>query len=193
MDRLAGATAGDIPTKAEAVLPTGQPYGVGVGFQGTCLHRRLKGAGGLHLQPRNQSRRADQERRAGAFRACSPGWRLDDSDRLFSPTANFVTSWFSTKHHKVEAIISQGIVVPGGMAVDNENRFLYVADTGVDQVAVFDADPPFKFIRAIGTRSGKHDLTNAGRFLAPDECCGGRRRKFFRHRHFQQPRRGVRC
>jgi len=36
------------------------------------------------------------------------------------------------------------------MAIDEENRFLYVVDTGSDVVDVFDADT-YKLLRKIGT------------------------------------------
>ena len=58
------------------------------------------------------------------------------------------------------------MVRPAGLAVDNENRFLYVADSERDQVLVYDADT-FKFLRAIGKPSGKHDLTEPGSFSRP--------------------------
>jgi DNA-binding beta-propeller fold protein YncE len=38
---------------------------------------------------------------------------------------------------------------PGGIAIDEENRFLYVVDTGAQRVAVFDADN-FKVLRNVG-------------------------------------------
>jgi DNA-binding beta-propeller fold protein YncE len=38
---------------------------------------------------------------------------------------------------------------PGGVAIDEENRFLYVVDTAGQRVAVFDADS-FKFLRYVG-------------------------------------------
>ncbi len=63
-----------------------------------------------------------------------------------SQTANCGTFWYSTKSTSWKPASARALVVPGGLAVDNENRFLYVADTGLDQILVFDADPPYKFI-----------------------------------------------
>jgi DNA-binding beta-propeller fold protein YncE len=71
------------------------------------------------------------------------------------------------KQHKAQASISQGMSTPAGLAVDNENRFLYVADSDLDQVLVYDADPPYNLLRTIGKRSGKHDLTTPGDFARP--------------------------
>jgi DNA-binding beta-propeller fold protein YncE len=59
------------------------------------------------------------------------------------------------------------MVSPGGLAVDNENRFLYVADAELDQVLVFDADPPYTLLRRIGTTGKNHSLTIEGDFGKP--------------------------
>ena len=58
------------------------------------------------------------------------GLTLDDSDRLFVSDSELRHVLVFDKQHKVEASIGHGIVVPAGLAVDNENRFLYVCDTG---------------------------------------------------------------
>ena len=59
------------------------------------------------------------------------------------------------------------LVRPGGVAIDRENRFLYVADTGNDVVDVFDADS-YKLLRQIGKPSRKHDQTDPGTFSLPE-------------------------
>ena len=53
------------------------------------------------------------------------------------------------------------------MAIDRENRFVYVADAGNDVVDVFDADS-FKLLRQIGKPSRKHDQTDPGTFSLPE-------------------------
>jgi DNA-binding beta-propeller fold protein YncE len=53
------------------------------------------------------------------------------------------------------------------MAIDVENRFLYVADAELDQVLVYDADPPFRLLRRIGTGGKAHTLTSPGDFSKP--------------------------
>ena len=58
------------------------------------------------------------------------------------------------------------MVEPGGLAIDNENRLLYVADVELDQVLVYDADS-FKLKRKIGTTGHKHELTTPGDFSKP--------------------------
>jgi len=55
---------------------------------------------------------------------------------------------------------------PAGLAIDEENRFLYVANTGTDQILVYDADT-FKLLRKIGTAGKARTLTDPGDFAAP--------------------------
>jgi len=98
------------------------------------------------------------------------GLAMDDSDRLFvSDTKLRHVIVFNSKHQQ-EAIIGGGLLLnPGGMAVDNENRFLYVVDTARDQVLVFDADN-YKLLRTIGTTGKKHTLTDPGNFSLPTQA-----------------------
>jgi len=58
------------------------------------------------------------------------------------------------------------MVDPNGMALDLENRYLYVADTGLDQILVFDADS-HKLLRRIGTTGKNHTLIDIGNFSKP--------------------------
>ncbi len=94
------------------------------------------------------------------------GLAMDDSDRLFVSDTKLHRILVFDKEHKVEGSISEGVVDPGGMAIDNENRFLYVADPALDQVLVYDADK-LTLIRKMGTAGKKHTLTEAGQFAVP--------------------------
>ena len=94
------------------------------------------------------------------------GLAIDDSDRIFVSDTKMRRILVLGKDRKVEGDISQGIADPGGLAIDNENRFLYVADAALDQVLVYDADK-LTFIRAIGTSGKKHTLTEPGQFSVP--------------------------
>jgi len=166
MDRLAGVTAGDVPQKDKLFFQLVTPYGVGVDSKGQVYVADEKVRAVFIYNPETKAVELIKNGVQARLHLIT-GLTLDDSDRLFVSDSDLRHVLVFGKDHKVEASIGQGIVVPAGLAVDNENRFLYVADTGLDQVLVFDADPPFKFLRAIGTRSGKHDLTSKGDFSYP--------------------------
>ena len=95
------------------------------------------------------------------------GLAIDDSDRLFSADSGMHRVAVFGPDRKMEGVITQGLVAPSGLAIDNENRYLYVADPELDKVLVFDADPPYKKIRAIGTTGQAHKLTAQGDFSKP--------------------------
>ena len=95
------------------------------------------------------------------------GLAIDDSDRLFASDSGKRHVLVFDKNHKVEAAISEGLVGPGGIAIDNENRLLYVTDAEQDLVLVYDADPPFKLIRKLGKPGTEHTSTAPGEFAKP--------------------------
>ena len=94
------------------------------------------------------------------------GLAIDDSDRLFVSDTKMHRILVFDKNHKIEGTIAQGLVDPGGMAVDNENRFLYVADAALDLVLVYDADK-LTFLRKLGTSGKNHTLVDPGQFAVP--------------------------
>jgi DNA-binding beta-propeller fold protein YncE len=94
------------------------------------------------------------------------GLAIDDSDRLFVSDNGLKHVVVFNPQRKVEASIAEGLVDPSGIAIDNENRFLYVCDTSLDQVLVYDADT-YKLLRRIGTTGKAHTLTTPGDFAAP--------------------------
>jgi len=91
------------------------------------------------------------------------GLAIDDSDRLFVSDGKMHRVLILNPKHEVEGQISEGLVDPVGLAIDNENRFLYVVDEQQDQVIVYDADT-LKLLRRIGTAGKKHTLTTPGDF-----------------------------
>jgi DNA-binding beta-propeller fold protein YncE len=94
------------------------------------------------------------------------GLAIDDGDRLFVSDGKMHRVLVFNPKHELETQIAEGLVDPVGLAIDNENRFLYVADTQQDQVIVYDADS-LKLLRRIGTAGKTHTLTEPGDFAAP--------------------------
>jgi sugar lactone lactonase YvrE len=95
------------------------------------------------------------------------GLAIDDSDRLFAADSGMRHVIVFDKNHKVEGAISEGLVAPGSLAIDNENRLLYVTDAEQDLVLVYDVDPPFKLIRKLGKPGTEHTSTLPGEFAKP--------------------------
>jgi DNA-binding beta-propeller fold protein YncE len=94
------------------------------------------------------------------------GLAMDDGDRLFVADPGLRHVLVFNAAHKAEEVITDGMVSPGSLAIDRENRQLYVSDVELDQVLVYDADT-LKLKRAIGTTGHKHELTTPGDFAKP--------------------------
>jgi len=94
------------------------------------------------------------------------GLAIDDDDRLFVSDGKMHRVMIFNAKHEVENQITEGLQDPVGLAIDTENRFLYVVDTQQDQVIVYDADS-LKLLRRIGTGGKTHFLTTPGDFGAP--------------------------
>jgi DNA-binding beta-propeller fold protein YncE len=94
------------------------------------------------------------------------GLAIDDDDRLFVSDGKMHRVLIFNPKHEVEGQITEGLVDPVGVAIDTENRFLYVVDTQQDQVLVYDADT-LKLLRRMGTGGKNHYLTTTGDFGAP--------------------------
>ena len=95
------------------------------------------------------------------------GLAVDDDDRVFvSDVKLHRVLVLNAKREQVASVGMDELVNPGGLAIDKENRLLYVVDTGNDTVAVFDADS-FKKLRNIGKPSQKHTGTDPGQFSLP--------------------------
>ena len=166
MDKLAGATAGNVPQSQKLYFQLVQPYGVAVDSKGRIYIGDGKVRAIFIYNPETKAVELIKNGVQARLHLLT-GLAIDDADTLFVADSDLRHVLVFDKEHKVVAAISQGLLMPGGLAIDNENRFLYVADTGLDQVLVFDADPPYKLIRALGTKSGKHDLTTPGDFSQP--------------------------
>ena len=94
------------------------------------------------------------------------GLAMDDNDRLFVSDPGQRHVLIFNAAHKPEDVITEGLVMPGSLAIDRENRLLYVSDIELDQVLVYDADT-LKLKRKIGTTGHNHELTSPGDFAKP--------------------------
>jgi len=94
------------------------------------------------------------------------GLAFDDDDRLFVTDGKLHRVLIFDKNNKVVDQIDHGLIDPVGIAIDTENRQLYVVDTQADQVVVYDADT-LKEKRRIGTGGKNHELTTPGNFSLP--------------------------
>jgi DNA-binding beta-propeller fold protein YncE len=95
------------------------------------------------------------------------GLAIDDNDRIFvSDDKLHRITVINAQHTEEGSFGAEVLTKPGGIALDTENRFLYVVDTQNDVVVVFDADT-FKMLRKIGVAGKKHTLTDPGTFSLP--------------------------
>ena len=94
------------------------------------------------------------------------GLAIDDDDRIFITDGKLHRVLILDKTYKVLDQIKDGLVDPVGIAIDTENRLVYVADTQQDQVLVYDADS-LKPVRQIGHVGKKHEMTGPGDFSGP--------------------------
>ena len=95
------------------------------------------------------------------------GIAIDDNDRIFvSDDKLHRITVINPQHREEGSFGADTLAKPGGIALDAENRFLYVVDTQNDVVVVFDADN-LKMIRKIGVAGKKHTLTDPGTFSLP--------------------------
>lgn len=166
MDRLAGGQS-----DAEKFNPKTYPFqmigpwGIGIDSKGLVYVADQKVGAIFIFDPQTHETQLIRNGYEAHF-----GWingiAIDDDNRLFVSDAKLHRVIIFNAKHEVENQITEGLVDPVGIAIDTNNRFLYVVDTQQDQVIVYDADT-LKLLRRIGTTGKNHFLTSPGDFGAP--------------------------
>jgi sugar lactone lactonase YvrE len=164
MDRLAGTQGNDEVFKRPFELV--QPYGCAVDSKGNLYVADQK-VGAIFIFSTDEARNVDLIKNGvHAHFVRIIGLAMDDTDRLFVSDPGLKHVLVFNKDHKAEDVITDGMSSPGGLAIDTQNRLLYVTDIDLDQILVYDADT-LKLLRKIGTGGHKHELTTPGDFSKP--------------------------
>jgi DNA-binding beta-propeller fold protein YncE len=163
MDRLAGTATGDESTKI--LFQLNEPYGVAVDSKNRLYVADQKVGAIFIFNTETRDVEMIKNKTHAHFNRII-GLAMDDDDRLFVSDPGLRHVLVFGAAHKAEDVITEGIVSPGGLAIDKENRLLYVADVELDQVLVYDADT-LKLKRKMGTTGHKHELTTPGDFAKP--------------------------
>src|SRR5215469_16391988 len=166
MDRLAGGQSQEEKaTNKNFPFQLIGPYGIAIDSKGMVYVADQRVGAVFIFNPQTRDTQLIRNGYEAHF-----GWinglAIDDDDRLFVSDGKMHRVLIFNTKHEVQNQITEGLVDPVGLAIDTENRFLYVVDTQQDQVIVYDADT-LKLLRRIGTGGKNHFLTSAGDFAAP--------------------------
>ncbi len=166
MDRLAGVQD---PNNKGHYKPVPfqliQPYGMAVNSKGNLYVADQKVGGIFIFNTETKETEIIGNGRQANFGLIN-SVAIDDDDRLFVTDGKLHRVLIFDKNNKVVDLIKDGLIDPVGIAIDTENRQLYVVDTQADQVVVYDADT-LKEKRRIGTGGKQHTLTTPGDFALP--------------------------
>jgi DNA-binding beta-propeller fold protein YncE len=163
MDRVAGTKQADNVDKLKTFpWQLIRPYGIAIDSKGLVYVADQKVGAVFIFNTETRDARLIKNGSDAHFGLIN-GVAVDDSDRLFVSDGKMHRVLVFTPQHIVEGQISEGLVDPVGMAVDNENRFLYVVDEQQDLVQVYDADS-LKLLRHLGVPGKKHTSTAPGEF-----------------------------
>ena len=162
MDRLAGTQSKD---ERKVLWQLAEPYGIAIDSKGNLYVADQK-VGAIFIF-NTETREMDMiKNKTHAHFDRIIGLAMDDNDRLFVSDPGLRHVLVFNAAHAAEDVITEGMAEPSMLAIDRENRLLYVSDVALDQVLVYDADS-FKLLRKIGTTGHKHELTTPGDFAKP--------------------------
>lgn len=166
MERVAGVTTGSQPSDFKPRWQLVVPNGVAVDSKGLVYVADSKVRAIFIINTETGEYKMIKNGTDANFKWLT-GLAIDDSDRLFSADSGMKRVLIFDANHKVEGQITKGLYDPGAIAIDNENRLVYISDAEQDIVQVYDADPPYNFIRTIGKTGTKHAATAVGEFAKP--------------------------
>jgi DNA-binding beta-propeller fold protein YncE len=170
MDRLAGTMPDEQIKNVQQKIGFQllRPYGVAVDSDGN-IYVADQGVGAIFIFPESLKGKAQLiKNKVDAPLPMINGLAIDDDGRIFVTDVKLHHVLVLNKLHQPIAEFGTGALLsPAGIAIDKENRLIYVVDTQQDQVLVFDADS-YKLLRRIGTGGKKHTLTSPGNFSLPD-------------------------
>jgi len=166
MDRMAGVQQRESGDPTEPSHTLGQPYGIAVDSKGRVFVGDTFVAAVFIFNTEKKEVTFLRNGHEAAFRSII-GLALDDSDRLFVADAAMHQVSVFNSELKLESTFGDTVLKrPSGIAVDNENRFVYVVDTGNETVFVFDADN-FKLLRKLGGPAKKLNDDDPETFAKP--------------------------
>ena len=163
MDRLAGTRPASESDKL--LFQLGEPYGMAVDSKNNLYVADQK-VGAIFIFNTETRDLELIKNKTHAHFVRIIGLAMDDNDRLFVSDPGLRHILIFDASHKAEDVITEGLVRPGSLAIDRENRLLYVSDVELDQVLVYDADS-LKLKRKLGTTGHNHELTSPGDFAKP--------------------------
>ncbi len=166
MDRLAGSRQVDDLQMKDLPFQLIRTYGVAVDSKGQ-IYAADQGVSAVFIfNPETKAVELIGNGKQVHFGSVS-GLAMDDNDRLFVTDVGLHRVDVFTPAHQLETAFGGDVLsAPSSVAIDTDNRLLYVVDTQNDVVDVFDADS-YKLLRKIGTPGKRHTSTAPGTFSLP--------------------------